>query len=117
MAGELKRKTNNLEMDNLKEELNSNNIIEEMKNINTDIEKIKDRNKKVELDKAWETSFARKIIIAILTYFVIVIFFYFSDLPRPFINSIVPALAFVLSTLSLPYFKRTWIKHKKKHTE
>ena len=33
-----------------------------------EIEKIKERNKKVELDKAWETSFVRRLCICILTY-------------------------------------------------
>lgn len=82
-------------------------------NLKLELEKIKERNKKVELDKSWETSYSRKIIIVILTYIVIVIFFYFAGLPHPWINSIVPALAFILSTLSLPLFKKLWIKYKK----
>ncbi len=72
---------------------------------------IKKRNKRVETDKAWETSITRKIIIAILTYFVIVLFFFFAGLPKPFINSIVPTAGFVFSTLSLPHFKKLWIKY------
>ncbi len=79
-----------------------------------EIEKIKARNARVEADKAWETSIARKIIIAILTYFVIVVFFFFAGLPNPLVNAIVPTIAFVLSTLSLPVFKEYWLeKHKK----
>jgi len=76
-----------------------------------EIIKIKERNIKVEIDKAWETSFFRKTLTAVLTYIVIVFFFYFADLSKPFINSIVPTLGFVLSTLSIPVFKRIWIKH------
>ena len=82
-------------------------------NLEKEIQEIKQRNKKVEADKAWEISLTRKISIAILTYIVIVIFFYFAGLSKPFINSIVPALAFVLSTLSLPYLKKIWLKYKK----
>ena len=78
-----------------------------------DIQEIKERNKRVENDKAWETSWTRRIIIAILTYIVMVIFFYFASLPKPFLNSIVPALAFFLSTLTLPLFKQIWLKSKK----
>jgi len=78
-------------------------------NIKKEIEAIKQRNKRVEADKAWEISISRKILVAILTYLVIVIFFYFAGLPKPFINSIVPTLAFVLSTLTLPYFKKLWL--------
>ena len=81
----------------------------------SDVEKrlnaIEQRNKKVELDKAWETSLSRKIIIAGLTYFTIVLFFFVAQLPKPLINSIVPTAGFVLSTLSLPFFKRLWIKY------
>jgi len=43
-----------------------------------EIKEIKKRNKKVEMEKAWETSIFRKVIIAILTYLVIVLFFYFT---------------------------------------
>jgi len=79
-----------------------------LKQLESEIKKIKQRNKKVEADKAWETSITRKLVIFILTYIAIVILFYFAGLPKPFINSIVPAVAFVLSTLSLPYFKKVW---------
>lgn len=81
-----------------------------MKDIEERIIAIERRNNKVEADKAWETSLSRKIIIAILTYGVIVTFFTFAELPKPFINSIVPTIGFVLSTLSLPYFKKLWLR-------
>ena len=77
-----------------------------------EIESIKERNRRVELDKSWETSWTRKIIIAVLTYIVIVIFFYFAELPKPFINSIVPSLAFIVSTLSLSFFKKIWMSKR-----
>lgn len=81
-----------------------------LKSLENEIKKINERNKRVEGDKAWETSWARKALIAVLTYVVIVIFFYFAGLPKPWINSIVPALAFILSTLTLTLFKRMWLK-------
>ena len=70
-----------------------------------EIKLIHERNRKVETDKAWETSLSRKIIIAILTYLLIVIFFIFAKLEKPFIGAIVPTLGFLLSTLSLSIFK------------
>lgn len=82
-----------------------------MKELKKRIDAIEQRNKRVELDKAWETSLARKVIIAILTYITAAIFFLIAQLPRPFINSIVPAAAFVLSTLSIPLFKKIWIRY------
>ncbi len=75
-----------------------------------EIEAIKERNARVEIDKAWEVSKTRKIIIAILTYIVIVLFFIVANLPNPFVNALVPTAGFVLSTLSLPLFKKIWLK-------
>jgi hypothetical protein len=75
------------------------------------IKKLNARNARVEADKAWEMSATRKVIIAVLTYFVVVIFFYSAGLPEPWVNSIVPAMGFLLSTLSLPLFKRMWLKY------
>ena len=85
-----------------------------MKDIEKRLDAIEQRNKKVGLDKAWETSLSRKIIIAILTYTTIVLFFFVAQLPKPFINSIIPTAGFVLSTLSLPFFKKLWIKYRAK---
>jgi hypothetical protein len=78
-----------------------------------EIIKIKERNKRVEIDKAWETSWMRKISVAILTYIVIVTFFKVAGLTKPFINSIVPTLGFLLSTLSLSLLKKVWVKYYK----
>ena len=83
------------------------------RNLSKDIKLIKQRNKRVEADKAWETCWTRKILIFVLTYIVIVIFFFVAELPKPFVNSIVPAVAFILSTLTLSLFKKTWLKKYK----
>ncbi len=83
-----------------------------IKVLEREINSIKERNRRVEADKAWETSGARKVLIAILTYFVVVVFFYFAGLPKPFINSIVPALAFLISTLTIPFVKKIWLKYR-----
>lgn len=85
--------------------------MERLELLEKEIELIKQRNKKVETDKAWETSYTRKIIIAILTYIVVVLFFYFAKLASPFINAIVPTIGFLLSTLSISLFKKLWIKY------
>ncbi len=82
-----------------------------MTSLEEEVKKIQERNERVELDKAWETSFFRKVVITILTYFFIVLFFVFAQLPNPFINAIVPTLGFILSTLSLSFFKQMWLKH------
>ena len=76
-----------------------------------EVNNIKERNKRVESDKAWEISWSRKIIVSIFTYLVIALFFLFAGVSNPFINAIVPALAFILSTTSLPFFKNLWMKY------
>ena len=81
-----------------------------MKILEARIKKIEQRNTKVEADKSWETSWTRRFLLAAMTYITIVLFFYVAELPKPFVNSIVPTVGFVLSTLSLPYFKKIWIK-------
>ncbi|MEK7545109.1 MAG: hypothetical protein AAB551_03180 [Patescibacteria group bacterium] len=81
--------------------------IEELKK---EIDEIKTRNNRVEADKAWETSWARKFLILVLTYVVIAIFFFVSKLESPFTNAIVPTLGFFLSTLTIPFFKDWWLK-------
>ena len=79
-----------------------------------EIELIKERNRKVEADKAWEMSFFRKAVIAALTYATVVLFFAAAALPHPFLSALVPSAAFVLSTLSLPYFKQLWVQYIRK---
>ena len=73
-----------------------------------EIIKIQQRNKKVELDKAWETSKTRKVSIAVLTYFVMVLVMYSLKMSSPFIGAIIPTLGFTLSTFSLDFIKEYW---------
>ena len=75
-----------------------------------EINTIQQRNIKVETDKAWEVSFTRRLIISILTYFIIVIFLHIINISNPWLNALVPTIGFFLSTLSLPFFKKIWIK-------
>jgi len=84
----------------------------EIEQIKKDIQEIKERNARVEMDKGWETSWFRRILIAVLTYLVVVLFFFFARLPKPFLNAIVPTLAFALSTISIPFFKKLWMGRK-----
>lgn len=90
------------------------NFMDVLQQLKQEIQEIKERNTRVEADKAWETSLARKVLVAVLTYIVIVIFFVFARLPKPFISAIVPTVGFILSTLSVPLFKKLWLKRRKK---
>lgn len=80
-------------------------------NIEKEIDEIKKRNRRVEKDKEWETSWTRRICIAILTYIVVVIYNYMiSNYSNIFLNSIVPVIGFILSTLSLKLVRKLWEK-------
>ena len=76
-----------------------------------EIKSIKSRNKKVETDKAWETSWTRRICIAVLTYFVVVLYtFIITRFNNIWLSSIVPVIGFILSTLSLRFVRFIWEK-------
>ena len=77
------------------------------------IEKIEKRNKKVEMDKAWETSWTRRICICILTYLIVLLYSYvISKNNNIFLSSLVPVIGFTLSTLSLGYIRKMWQRNK-----
>ena len=78
-------------------------------NIEQELENIKKRNKRVELDKALETSWTRKICIMILTYLIVVIYSYLiKQYDNILLSSLVPVIGFALSTLSLKYIRKIW---------
>ncbi len=81
------------------------------------LEAIKQRNQRVELDKAWETSNTRKILIGAMTYTVVVIFLYLIKAPNPFLNAIVPVIGFLLSTATLSWCKEKWVQRIQKEKE
>ena len=82
--------------------------MEELKN---ELEEIKLRNKRVELDKKWETSYTRKICICILTYIVVLIYSNMVNKSNNiFLSSLVPVIGFFLSTLSLRLVRKLWEK-------
>ena len=81
----------------------------EVKELEQEILKIKERNTKVESDKKWETSWIRRICICILTYLVVVVYSYIvRNYDNIFLSSLVPVIGFTLSTLSLKYIRKLW---------
>lgn len=84
-----------------------------LKELEREIKKIKARNRRVESDKAWELSYVRRLLIFIFTYLAMGIYLWVINVPDPWLNAIVPAVAFVLSTLTFPFFKKVWLKRYK----
>lgn len=84
----------------------------DLNELEKEIEMIKKRNERVELDKRWETSFTRKICICILTYIVVVTYSYvIRKFDNIFLSSLVPVIGFTLSTLSLKFIRKMWEKN------
>ena len=78
-----------------------------------EINKIKERNKRVETDKDWETSWTRRICICVLTYFVVVLYSWvISQISNIWLSSIVPVIGFTISTLSLKLVRKVWEKKR-----
>lgn len=88
-----------------------------IENLEKEINKLKARNKKVETDKSWETSYARRGLLIIFTYLAIGLYLNAIRIENPWLNAIVPSIGFLLSTLTLPYFKNLWIKFSHKNEE
>ena len=82
-----------------------------MEELKKELEEIKLRNKRVELDKKWETSYTRKICICVLTYIVVLIYSNMVNKSNNiFLSSLVPVIGFFLSTLSLRLVRKIWEK-------
>ena len=74
------------------------------------LQKIEERNARVEADKDWETSWTRRALLMLFTYLAIGIYMWAIGIGRPWLNAIVPAVGFLLSTLTMPFFKKMWLK-------
>lgn len=77
--------------------------------------RITERNRRVEADKAWETSYTRILFLLGLTYVMTSIVFRFIDAPAPLLNAFIPTLGFWLSVQSLPLVKRWWCRRNGSH--
>jgi len=78
------------------------------------VQDIEERNRRVEADKAWELSWSRRGLLVLFTYLAIGFYLQAILVPNPWLNAIVPAVAFLLSTLTLPWFKKVWLATQKK---
>jgi len=74
-----------------------------------------ERNRKVEIEKSWETSNTRKITIVILTYALMCLIFWWLGVENLFRNAIIPTLGYYLSTQSLPMVKKWWLRRQDRH--
>jgi len=84
-----------------------------LKELERRIKTIEERNKNVEQDKAWEISYTRRFLLVLFTYLAVGFYLQSIKVAYPWLNAIVPAVAFMLSTLTLPIFKKIWKEYIK----
>lgn len=83
-----------------------------LKELDAEIMKLHARNKRVEADKAWETSLTRRLFISGSTYLLIAIFMMALGVEKPFVSAIIPAVAYLISTLTLNVIKSWWLSKR-----
>lgn len=86
--------------------------METFEDLRKEIDEIKIRNARVEIDKTWETSWTRRLIVAFFTYLSVALYLSVIRIPDPWTNAVVPTSGFLLSTLTLPFFKNLWTRFK-----
>jgi polyferredoxin len=80
----------------------------ELEKLEKRVSLIEERNKRVEKDKAWETSWLRRILIVVLTYIFAVLYLTIANTTNPFFGAVVPCAGFFLSTPTLRLIKEKW---------
>lgn len=88
------------------------NIEKRVEKIESEILEIQERNKRVEDNKAWETSLFRKVAIVVITYLIAVIVLWTIKVSQPMFNALIPTIGFYLSTISIPFLKKQWLKKR-----
>ena len=84
----------------------------EIKMLEKRIENIEKRNKRVEGDKAWETSLVRKTLIIVMTYIFAVLYLTIADTTNPYFGAVVPCVGFFLSTQTLKVIKKLYLSKR-----
>lgn len=81
-----------------------------MKDLEARVRAIEKRNLNVETDKAWETSWTRRISVAVLTYAVVAAYLTVIGNDKPLVDALVPPTGFLLSTLVMKQIRQLWQK-------
>lgn len=88
---------------------------QEVRELREEVEKIKARNKRVEADKAWETSYARTSFIAITTFVLAYILMLLINEGDPFWKAIVGTILYIISTSTYGALKTWWLKKSRRN--
>jgi hypothetical protein len=72
------------------------------------VAKLEARNRRVEADKAWEISWARRFAIMVLIYITVAFYLHFVIHIDPWINALVPVIGYTVSTFTIGFLKKRW---------
>ena len=91
---------------------------DKIKELEKQVDMLRKRNRRVEADKAWETSKFRVLILTVVTYLLAVLVMDGIKVPEPFLGALIPTLGYFLSVQTLPIAKKWWIRRytKKLHS-
>ena len=78
------------------------------------IQSILERNARVEAEKAWEVSLTRRLFLMLLIYLIAAVLLRLTGEPRYLLLSLIPAMGYLFSTLSLPWLKKLWLEKYQK---
>lgn len=85
------------------------NIDQRLKAIESELQTLQQRNRRVEIDKAWERSRTRICALCIATWVIVSFVFFTIGIERYLVSAVVPTVGYYLSTRSLPFLKKWWI--------
>jgi hypothetical protein len=92
--------------------LSDENLSARLALVEAELTQLRQRNIRVEADKAWETSYTRVVFLLCLTYMVTASVFWLITVPHPLRNALIPTVGYWLSTQSLPYVKKWWLRRR-----
>lgn len=72
------------------------------------VDALEARNRRVEAEKAWETSLTRRIGVTLMTYVIATLTLAVIGTEIPYIMAFIPTLGYALSTLTLPFLRKRW---------
>ena len=88
-------------------------VEDQVSSLQEEIEKIKTRNKRVEADKAWETSKTRALFVALVTFALAFLFMVLIDEREPLWKALAGSIAYLASTTTYGILKNLWLKRQK----
>lgn len=88
------------------------NVQEQLSYLSSEVEKIKARNKRVEADKAWETSKTRTAFIATVTFVLMYLFLKMVNADKPMLNALFAVVLYWLSTETYGVLKKWWLNRR-----